>query len=33
MLVLRERKVNAVKYRINVMRFNILDERTKTMRV
>ena len=32
-LVLRERKVNMMKDRINVMGFNVLDEGTKTMRV
>ena len=32
-LVLRERKVNMMKDRVNVMGFNVLDEDTKTMRV
>ena len=33
MLVLRERKVNTVKDRVNDMGFNVLDEGNKTMRV
>ena len=33
MLVLRERKVNMVKDRVNDMGFNVLNEGTKTMRV
>ena len=32
-LVLRERKVNTAKDRVNVTGFNVLDEGTKTMRV
>ena len=32
-LVLRKRRVNMVKDRVNVMGFNVLDEGTKTMRV
>ena len=33
MLVLRERKINMVKDRVNNMGFNVLDESIKTMRV
>ena len=33
MLVLRERKVNMAKDRVNVMGFDVLNEGTKTMRV
>ena len=32
-LVLRERKVNTTKDRVNVMGFNVLNKGTKTMRV
>ena len=33
MLVLRERKVNTTKDRVNIMGFNVFDEGIKTMRV